>query len=344
MLTGAWTYLAGTCLLATPPPEGQLQRFEFQQYHMGALFNITLYAPDRATANNAADAAYSRVKQLNGIMSDYHPESELNRLCRSSGPGKPVKVSRELLFVLSRSLALSRRSGGAFDVTIGPAVRLWRRARRQRQLPDADRLATARKLVGYRNLALDCRAGTVELLAEGMRLDLGGIAKGYAGDEALSVLCRNGITRALIDAGGDVVAGDPPPGKKGWTVAIASIENPDGPPDRCLLVKNAAVATSGDAFQHIEIDGVRYSHVVDPRTGLGLTRRSNVTVIAPDGLTADSLASAVSVLGPERGLKLIESTCGTAALVVELHDGKPRTFASKRFPTVPTQSVSEKPR
>jgi thiamine biosynthesis lipoprotein len=191
--------------------------------------------------------------------------------------------------------------------------------------------------VGYKKLALDCRAGTVELLAEGMKLDLGGIAKGYAGDEVLSVLRKYGITRALVDAGGDVVAGDPPPGKNGWTVALASIEDPDGPADRYLVVKNAAVATSGDAFQHVEIGGVRYSHIVDPRTCLGLTRRSSVTVIAPDGLTADGLASAVSVLGPKRGLELIESMCGTAALVVELHDDKPRWFASRRFPAKSSQ-------
>ncbi len=322
---------------------------------MGVPFKLTLYAPDQATANKAADAAYSRVEQLNRIMSDYDPQSELNRLCRSSrpghphrgpghphrgpghphrGPGHPVKVSRELLFILSRSLALSRRSGGAFDVTVAPVVKLWRRARRRKRLPDADRLAAARKLVGYRNLLLDPQAGTVELRVAGMRLDLGGIAKGYAGDEALSVLRQHGITRALIDAGGDVVAGDSPPGKTGWRIAIAPLQDPEGPPSRFLLVKNAAVATSGDAFQYVEIAGVRYSHIVDPHTGLGLTRRSSVTVIAPDGLTADSLASAVSVLGHERGLELIESTCRTAALVAELHEGKPRTFTSKRFPAV----------
>jgi thiamine biosynthesis lipoprotein len=160
-----------------------------------------------------------------------------------------------------------------------------------------------------------------------MRLDLGGIAKGYAGDAALKVFLEHGLQKVINDAGGDLVVGEPPPGKAGWRIGIAPLEKVDGPPSRVLEIKNAAVATSGDAFQFVEIAGVRYSHLVNPKTGLGLAVRSSVTVIAPTRIEADSLASAVSVLGPEAGLELIESTKDAAALIVM---GEPqKTYESK---------------
>jgi thiamine biosynthesis lipoprotein len=324
--------LSGT--LAAPPTE--LGRYEFEHVQMGVLFKLTLYAPDDATANKAAQAAYARIKELNRIMSDYDPDSELMRLCRSSGPGKPVKVSRELFDVLSQSLEISRQSCGAFDVTVGPYVDLWRKARRRKQLPDPAALKAAAERVGYQHVRLDAAAGTVELLKPNMLLDLGGIAKGYAAGEALAVLRRHGVTRALVAGSGDIVAGDPPPGKPAWRIAVAPLTSAgekrvDAAAGRFLLLKNAAVATSGDVFQHLEIDGVRYSHIVNPQTGLGLTQPSSVTVVAPNGTTADSLASAVSVLGPECGLRLIDCTPGTTALIVQSQGDRSRTFESKNF-------------
>ena len=312
-------------------PERQLQRFDYAQPRMGVAFHISLYSPDEAVANNAARAAYARVKQLNQLLSDYEPDSELMQLCRRSGPGKPVAVSPELFCVLRRAIALSQASDGAFDVTVGPLVLLWREARRTRKLPDPAELTAARESVGWKHVRLNAEQRTVELRKPGMRLDLGGIAKGYAADEALRVLQEHGVTQALIAAAGDIVAGDPPPGRDHWRIGIAPVDSPDGEPSRYLQLANAAVSTSGDAFQYVEIDGVRYSHIVDPRTGVGLTTRSSVTVVAEDGITADSLASAVSVLGPERGMDLIESRENTAALFVVLEGDKPRTVESKSF-------------
>ncbi|MGE4001886.1 MAG: FAD:protein FMN transferase, partial [Planctomycetaceae bacterium] len=185
-----------------------------------------------------------------------------------------------------------------------------------------------RRLVGYEQVQLDSLTQTVTLGQAGMRLDLGGIAKGYAADEALRVLQEHGIEHALIDAGGDIVTGQPPPGADGWRIGIAPLDAPDGDPQRFLRLGNAAVATSGDASQFVEIDGIRYSHIMDPRTGLGLTTRSSVTIVAPDGIAADSLASAVSVLGPERGLKLLRSIAGTDALIVVRDDSGLRSWES----------------
>jgi thiamine biosynthesis lipoprotein len=179
-------------------------------------------------------------------------------------------------------------------------------------------------------LRLDEKNKTAELLRPGMRLDLGGIGQGFAVDEALETLRELGIRRALVNGSGDIGAADPPPGETGWKVGIAPLE-PGGKPSRVLLLANRAVSTSGDAFQFVEVDGVRYSHLVDPKTGIGLTDRSSVSIVAPDCTTADALASAVSVLGPKKGLALVERTAGAAALIVRAPQGQIETHVSKRF-------------
>lgn len=316
---------------AAPEVDRAMGPYRFEQRQMGSLFTITVYAPSKAAANRAAKSAFRRVAELNAILSDYDPNSELSRLGKTSGPGKPVRVSRELMVVLSQALAVSRRSAGAFDVTVGHLTRQWRRAKRRKKLPKPETLADALSKTGYRHIRIDRKAGTVELLKSGMRLDLGGIAKGYAADEALKVLRRHGLTRAIVDGGGDVTIGDPPPGKRGWKIGIASLKRPDAPPSRFLLLKNAAVATSGDAYQYVRIGGKRYSHIVDPKTGLGLASRTSVTVIAPTGIAADSLASAVTVLGRTRGVQLVGSIDKTEALVLELVDSKPVESATAGF-------------
>ncbi len=329
-------------LLAVPAGGAELKRFEYQETHMGVPMRLRLYASDEHAANMGARAAFDRISELEDVMSDYDGDSELMRLCRSSGPGKPVKVSDDLFRVLRAAAGVSERSAGAFDVTVGPVVKLWRRARKLRELPRPDRLTHARALVDYRLMSLDATRQTVELGREGMRLDLGGIAKGDAADQALLALRDHGISRAMIDAGGDIAVGSPPPGQRGWRIGIAPLTAPDAAPSRFLLLRDCSVATSGDAFQFVEIGGKRYSHIVDPRTGLGLTRRSSVTVIAGTGMVADSLASAVSVLGPERGLELIEKSCG-AAVVVTLEDGKPRALESRRLRRVIAPDAAPEP-
>lgn len=300
---------------------------------MGTRFKIVVYAADEAAAQKACRAAFARIAELDGIMSDYRPASELMQLCKKAG-GPPVPVGDDLFFILSRAQDLSARSDGAFDVTVGPVVRLWRRARKLRQLPNPDQLAKARELVGYKNVCLDPKKHTVQLLKPGMLLDLGGIAKGYAADEALKVLKSHGLDRALVAAGGDIAVSGPPPGKDGWNIGIAPLEDPDARPSRYLVLHHAAVSTSGDAEQYVEIDGKRYSHIVDPRTGIGLLGRMSVTVTAANGTTADSLTKVVAVLGPKRGLPIVEATDGAAALYIRKTDQGEETVVSKRFPKI----------
>jgi thiamine biosynthesis lipoprotein len=317
--------------LKSTAPDTPLGRYEFTQPQMGVAFRMVLYAPNEAKAESAAAAAFNRIKELNAIMSDYETDSELSRLSRTSGQGIEVALSPDLFAILERSQALAQRSGGAFDVTVGPCVNLWRRARRVRQSPDATRLAEARKAVGYRNLQLSPKTRTARLLVPGMRLDLGGIAKGYAVDEALKVLRVQGVERALVGGDGDIAVSEPPPGKTGWRIGIATLDVPNAPTNRYVLLQHAAISTSGDLSQRLEIGGVRYSHIVDPHTGIGMTDHSLVTVIARDSTTADSLATAVSVLGPEKGLKLIEKTPGAAARIVRRPGEKIESYESAGF-------------
>ncbi len=271
-----------------------LDRFEYTQIIMGVGARLVFYAKDEQAARAAAEAAYQRLNELDAILSDYRQDSELMRLCRSPA-GEPVRVSEELAFVLGKSLEVAAATDGAFDPTVGPVVRLWRQARKTGQRPDASALARARSLVGYDKLIVDEKSRTVTLARDGMMLDLGGIAKGYAADEAIKVLADHGIDRALVDLGGDLTAGDGPPKANAWRVVVE-----DGLGEkRTVDLIDGAIATSGDLVQHVIIDGVRYSHIIDPRTGEPLTTGVAATVTAPSGLLADALASAACVLGED---------------------------------------------
>src|SRR5713101_5685469 len=319
------------CALCGQPKSEPLSRFTFTEPHMGTRFKIIVYASDETAAKSASKAAFQRIADLDGIMSDYRSTSELMRLCQKAG-GEPVRVSQDLFRVLERSQQVARLSDGAFDVTVGPVVRLWRIARRTHELPDPKALAQAWELVGYANVRLDAKKRTVQLLKPGMQLDLGGIGKGYAADAALAVLKKHGIHEALVAAGGDIAVSGPPPGTDGWTIGIAPLLDPDAKPKRYLILHDAAVSTSGDSEQYLEVNGKRYSHIVDPRTGIGLVGQMSVTVVARHGLMADPLTKVVSVLGPERGLAIIDATEGAAALVVRKTEKGIETIESKNFP------------
>jgi thiamine biosynthesis lipoprotein len=320
------------CRTATPAKP--LERFEFSHPAMGTLITITLYAPDLATAKGGAAAAFQRIDALEDIMSDYQADSELMRLCDQPF-GTPVPVSAELFDVLQRARKVSELSDGAFDVTVGPYVRLWRFARKRKVLPTPAEIAAARAAVGWQKLRLDARGRTVTLLVPNMRLDLGSIGKGYAADAALQILKGRGIDRAIVAASGDIAVGNPPPRQQGWKVDIAAFGGATNIPPRTLLLHNAGISTSGDTEQFIEINGVHYSHIVNPATGLGLTNRIQATIIGPDATTTDSLDTTVSLLGVQRGFALIDSWSHLAALIVIIDNGQIHTFPSSRFRRIP---------
>jgi thiamine biosynthesis lipoprotein len=287
------------------------QRFEFSRVSMGVPCRVVLYAQNGGAAEAAASLAFHRVAALEAAMSDYRPQSELSRLSAGAG-GPPVHVSDDLLAVLREARAVSNASGGAFDITAGPPVALWRLARATHALPSPEQRDEAGKLVGAELIVFDEPSHTVRLLRRGMKLDLGGIAKGYAAQRAVETLRAAGRRRALVSLSGDIAAGDPPPGARGWLVAIQS--GTADPPLGSLILANASVSTSGSSEQFVEIAGVRYSHIIDPRTGLGLTHQLTVTTVSRNGARADALATAACILGPEQGPALIRRSPATGAI------------------------------
>lgn len=259
------------------------------QFHMGMMIYLTVYGEDTDAARLACRKAFQRIRQINLIMSDYEPNSELSKLCRKAGQG-PVPVSEELFAILARARKLAEQTDGLYDPTAGPVIRLWRKARKDKQLPSAEALTDALSRTGYRKMKLDADRRTVELTVPGMQLDLGAIGKGYAGDLAIAVLKAEGFPRAMYEAGGDMVFGGAPPNTDGWPVEL-----PLQPP-RTERLADCAISISGDTVQFIIIDGKRYSHVVDPRTGLGLTDRAMCIVIAKQGGLSDPLATIGTLL------------------------------------------------
>jgi thiamine biosynthesis lipoprotein len=276
---------------------------------MGVECRIVLYADDAVPGEVAATRAFDRIEELDNLLSDYKSDSLLSRLGRMrAGQAHAVPAIAPLL---ARARELSEETDGAFDVTAGPLVMLWRRGRAEGKVPAPKDLEEARARVGWKHLVVD--GDTVMLAVEGMALDVGGIGKGYAADEAARTLESEGIGSFLVDIGGDLVLGAAPPDRAGWTIRSGSGETPEL--NRTLVLSDCGVATSGDAYQFMEVAGVRHSHLVDPRTGMALTDQVCVTVIAPDGTTADALASAASVLGPRKARQLLAPRAGTRLLV-----------------------------
>ncbi len=292
-------------LRSQPPPQpARLERFTAEKSLMGTVARITLYAPDTDRAVAAFRAAFDLLDRLDARLSDYRPASELMRLSQRAGEG-PVAVSPELFEVLKLAREIAAETGGAFDPTLGPLTRLWRRARREGRLPDRDALERARSFCGWRKLELDPARRTVALATPGMQLDLGGVAKGYAADKALEALRSMSLSRALVVIGGEMAIGAPPPGRGGWRIAVGPDETA-GRGRRILRLSNCGVSTSGDREQHLDLGGKRYSHVLAAPAGDLLADAPTVTVVAPSAALADALATAFHVLGPERSRPVLE--------------------------------------
>lgn len=283
-------------------PEPEHHRAEYVHATMGTKFHFIAYAADSQRVSEAFTEAAQRLDALNASLSDYIFSSEVSRLSSGSGQGYWRILPTDLWQVLSWGNQLAAQSQGAFDMTVGPLTRLWRISLRTGKLPSPRRLTSARASVGHEYLVLDATKQRAQLMRPGMQLDLGGIAKGYAVDEALAVLQRHGIRSALVDGGGDLRAAGSPPHSEGWTLTLQDLtETPNEP----RLITNLAVATSGDLYQTVTIGEREFSHIVDAKTGLGLEFRRSVTVLAPDTMTADALASALSVLPVKESASLL---------------------------------------
>jgi len=318
-------------IAALPGPQATgLQRFEAVEPHMGTLVRLVVYTPGEREAREAFRAAFHRIRVLDETLSDYRPDSELNQITQGA-VGKALPVGADLFAVLRASQDLAEATGGAFDITQGPVVRLWREARKTARAPDPEALQEAASRSGFRRVHLDPDRQTVTFDTAGMVLDAGAIGKGYAASEALAVLGRGGVSSALVAVSGDLAFSDAPPGGRGWRIAVHSGNPPDVSLPEVLELTHAAVSTSGSSAQHVDIDGQRYSHIVDPASRAGLVDDLTVTVVARHGIEADGLATAVSVLGVDRGLALIDSRPGAAALIIRRTPAGAMLLPSSRF-------------
>ncbi len=305
-------------LLSSVQCIAQTNRYVFERGMMGSPFKLVLYAKGDSVATVAARKAFARIQQLNDSLSDYLNGSEINKLSAQSGSGKWVPVGKDLFNILYASNEISRKMDGAFDATMGPVVQVWRRAVRQGKFPDDAEIREAMQKTGYKKMKLNSSARTVLLTEPGMRLDIGGLGKGFAAEEAMDVIRSFGIKSAMVDAGGKIVVTNAPPGTKGWNITVSNGSDSL----RTMLLSNTSVATSGPTYRYLEFKGIKYSHIVDPLTGIGLTSHIRTTVVHPNGAVSDALATAFSIVGINRTKKYLRSFPKTKVWLSELSDGR----------------------
>lgn len=311
--------------------EAQVKRFSFTQPKMGSPFTIILYANDSTRAAFLAEQSFQLVDSLVNIFSDYIDSSELNRLCAAAGTDKkPMVISPALFEILILSKYAYEKSGGTFDITLGPVTRLWRKARKENVFPSKNMVKEKLSLTGFQKLRLNHEASTAHLTQKGMQLDLGGIAQGYIAQKVIDFLKQNKISNALVDVSGDIVAVGAPPGRQGWTVGVNAPGDMKELLNKTLLIRDKAVTTSGDIYQYMYHQRKKYSHIVDPKTGYGITSQRNVTIIAVDGTKADWLTKACSLL-PISKAKKLATELNAALLIIELKNGKKIWHSTANF-------------
>ncbi len=307
-------------------PEGRIEADSGHRLVMGTFARIVAVAEDSGTANRCIEAAFAEIQTVDELMSDYKSDSEISEINRD-GFKRAVEVSKSTYEVLQRSVEFSKLTRGAFDVTVGPLVDLLRSAEKKEVVPSEEEIAEAKLKVGYQNLKLDGQNRTVKFTVDGMRLDLGGVAKGYAVDKAVEAMQKAGAIGGMIDIGGDIRCfGAPPRGKDHWLIGLqdprkAKGDIDTGEPLLVLKLENAAIATSGSYRRFVLIGGKKYSHILDTRTGYSSDELASVTIIADNATDADALATAVSVMGAKGGLALIEKTPQTEAILIPAFAG-----------------------
>ncbi|HVF28951.1 MAG TPA: FAD:protein FMN transferase [Pyrinomonadaceae bacterium] len=294
-----------TSRASTAHRQGKLGRYEDSRLSMGCAYTIVTYGNDAQKLARITSAAFDEVDRIDRLMSHYKPDSPLSRLNRD-GAGGPVKVGAELFDFIEEALRYSRESEGAFDITVGPLMKAWGFFRGEGRVPEAAEISELRRRVGYKHLILNGDEKTIRFDRPGVELDLGGIAKGYAVDSVVSLLKRHNITAALISACGSTLYGmGTPPDSAGWEVKI---QNPVDPDKVALTVslKDQSLSVSGSAEKFFEIDGVRYSHIMNPRTGRPVENMLGVAVLAGSGTAGDALDNVFYVQGVERSRKLLK--------------------------------------
>lgn len=282
-------------VLVSITAHAQESRFSFSEQKMGSPLHIIFYAQDSMIANKQARACFQLIDSLNHIFSNYDSSSELTSINNNAGIAKNI-ASPLMWELIMQSKEAFIKSKGAYNIAMGPLTQLWRTARRLKQFPNQVQIKNKLLLCDFNKIQFNNQDHSIYLSAKGMQLDFGGIGKGYIAQKVVDYLKKEGVTASLVDAGGDIVFGDAPPDKKGWIVGVNQPEKTDDLLPEKLQLHNMSVATSGDVYQFIEHAGKKYSHIINPLTGYGVTSLRNVTVIANNGADADWLATACSIL------------------------------------------------
>lgn len=290
------------------------EKYEFSRVVMGVQARILLFAESEAQASSAAAGAFAVMAEIEDQTSDYRVDNVVASLARKAGTSGWIECGEHLLEMLRHGKRLGAESGGAFDVTMGPLSQVWREMRRTGREPDPAKLREAAALVDWRLIELD--GSRARLARRGMRLDFGGIAKGYAAECAVRELKQRRAPRCLVSVAGDVFAGDPPPGKRGWRVAVQSGQHGSGVDD-WIELSDAGCSTSGDVEQVVDVANTRRAHIIDLRTGLGSERRASVTVVAPHGWQSDALSTILYLSDEAAGQEVLNHYPRTRAIVYE---------------------------
>ena len=316
--------VVGACNAAAPA----LYRYYLSAMLGPVAVEVQMITTTDARARRAVQAGSAEVSKIHNLLSRYLEASEVSRINRESG--RETHASAQTVEVVRRAIEIARLTDGAFDITVGPLVALWRDAIRSGELPDPEELERARGLVGYQQITVGDNSVTLE--KPGMSIDLGGIAKGYAVDRVVRALRDTGIEDALVDAGGDGYAMGLNAQAEPWRIGLEHPRQEGRAPLGIVLrLSDRAYATSGDYRQYTEIDGERYSHIIDPRTGRPAREAASATVVAPDCMTADALATALLVMPPEAGVELVDSLEDVECLIITIRDDELHKIASSGF-------------
>jgi FAD:protein FMN transferase len=288
------------------------------QLLMGTTVEITAVAGDEETADAAMTAAFGEIRRIENLLSTYKDTSELSRVNQSAGRS-PVEVSSEVLDVVEESLRVSDLTGGGFNIALGPAIALWG-ITEGAPIPTDDQLEAVRPLVDYTEIGLVPSKRTIFLPKKGMRLDVGGIGKGYAADRAAAIMETRGVHNGIIAVAGDIKTFGLKPDGSPWRIAVRHPRREDRPLGEITLGEEA-VSTSGDYERFYIRDGRRYHHILDPRTLRPSDRSESVTIIAREAILTDALATGIFVMGPEKGMALIERLPGVEGVIVDAKGG-----------------------
>ncbi|MFA6449633.1 MAG: FAD:protein FMN transferase [bacterium] len=318
---GSFAHAAGTDALKSARDTRQM---------MGTFVEITVYDADEGKAKAALEAGFAEIARVESVMSRFDPKSELSRLNRSGE--KIFKCSDELFMLLEESRRYSELSGGAFDVTVGPLMKVWRDAGKEKKKPAPSAVEEARSRVGYKKIRLDPAAKTARFMVPGMEADLGAIAKGYGADRAAAAIRAAGAKSALVNSGGDIRAVGKKMNSKPWTIAL---QNPRDKKQYLLklAISDIGVTTSGDYEQYFVTGGRRYSHIINPKTGTSETGCMSATVIAPTAMQADALSTTICSMEPGAGLRLIGKLGGVEAAIVGMDRRIRRSHGFSKYET-----------